>query len=318
MSCNHLNGPRHTSHVSLITAPQHNLKGTGRYFATMTLEGRRSLLSEICPGGYARWTPTGLCVKEHFEELATHYPIAIDRVAIMPDHIHLCFRVTEVLPVSILRILSDCRCFAQKAAGFNATDNRLWDQDYRLFVAFNRDAYTRCIEYTAGNPKRWWMSHEGKHALTPTVVTHPRLPLQYTWQAVGNLDLLDTPLLFPIIVHRADTPDRIDQLKQQARLAIQAGGALIGGFISPAEKTILKELYAVEPDLRLISLIPHTLVGYKPPATALSAFNRGRRLLLTTASDLPSDQPCIREVCLRHNALAQQLAEASKGLKLFG
>ncbi|MBR4945637.1 MAG: hypothetical protein IKZ27_01425, partial [Kiritimatiellae bacterium] len=105
--------------------------------------------------------------------------------------------------------------------------------------------------------------------------------------------------------------------KQQARLAIQAGGTIIGGFISPAEKTLLKELYAEVPHLRLISLVPHTLNNYKPPATALNAFNHGQRLLLTSVPDHPADRPCARDICLRHNAIAQQLAEASTGLKCF-
>ena len=311
------NLPRHTPRVSLITAPQHDLKGTGRYFATMTIERRRPLLSEVRPGGYTHWTPTGECVKAHLEELTTRYPIAIDRMALMPDHIHLCFRVTAALSISILRILSDCRCFAQKAAGFNATTNRLWAPDYHIFVAFNRTAYARCIDYTANNPKRWWLTHDTTQLLTPTIATHPLLPIQYTWQFVGNLGLLESPLLFPIIIHRADTSEQIAHLTQQARFAIQAGGTLIGGFISPKEKALLKDLYAEAPDLRLISLVPHTLNNYKPPASALNAFNYGRRLLLTTTPDYPSDRPCLRDVCLRHNAIALQLSEASKGLKRF-
>lgn len=313
--CSHL--PRHTPRVSLITAPQHDLKGTGRYFATMTLEKRRPLLSEIGPGGRVHWTAVGHCVNEHIHELTTHYPIAIDRLALMPDHLHLCFRVTDQLQRSILRILSDCRCFAQKAAGFDATEHRLWDPNYHLFVAFNRAAYTRCIDYTAGNPKRWWMTHEHDYNLTPQIITHPSLPLLYTWQAIGNLNLLDTPLLFPIVIHRRDTPEQIAHLKQQARLAIQAGGTIVGGFISPTEKKLLKELYAEAPNLRLISLLPHTLNNYKPPATALKAFNHGQRLLLTSVPDHPADRPCARDICLRHNTIAQQLAEASTGLKCF-
>jgi REP element-mobilizing transposase RayT len=188
--------PRHSPNVSLITAAHHDLKGTGRYFATMVTERRQPVLSFICQGGYARWTDVGQHVNNEIQALTRRWPIAIDRLAIMPDHIHLCFRVTESMDESVLRILSNCRNFAQKESGFTSDKNRLWERKYRLFVAFNREAYGRCIDYTAANPLRWWLTHHQSKILTPQMVKHEFLPREFQWQALGHLTLLDSPLFF--------------------------------------------------------------------------------------------------------------------------
>ena len=308
--------PRHSSNVSLITAAHHDLKGTGRYFVTMVTEGRQPVLSVICQGGYARWTEVGQCVNDEIHALTEKWPIAIDRLAIMPDHIHLCFRVTENLNQSILKILSSCRSFEQKEAGFNSDTKRLWERKYRLFVAFNREAYGRCIDYTAANPLRWWLTHHHSKILTPQMVEHALLPSEFQWQAVGHLTLLESPLFFPIIIHRKDTPEQVAQLASQALRVAQNGGVIVGGFISQAEKALLKALYAKVPDLKLIRLVPHTLSGYKPPARVVDAFAQGRRLLLTSVPGVQEDETCSRVVCLRHNAVAEHFAETSKGLCL--
>ncbi len=308
--------PRHTSNVSLIAATQHDLKGTGRYFATMVIEGRQEILSVITQGGFARWTDVGKIVNCEIQALTTKWPIEIDRLAIMPDHIHLCFRVTAPLEKSIIKILSDCRNFSQKVAGFNCTTQRLWERRYRLFVAFNRECYSRCVEYTGANPLRWWLAHHQTQPLTPHVVKHSLLPETFSWQAVGRLSLLETPLIFPIIVHRKDSPAQIEQYFSDALRVAQNGGAIIGGFISQAEKSLLKRLYVKVPHLKLIRLVPHTLSDYKPPARTVDAFAQGLRLLLTSVPDISSSETCSRTICLRHNAIAEQISSASKGLYL--
>ena len=299
----------HSKAVSLITAPEHDLRGTGRYFLTMVTSPRRHVLSEIQAGGTAVWTPMGQCVHRHLEKMVSLYPIAIDRQAIMPDHIHVCFRVTAPLRRSILQVLATLRKLSEKdACALEGATTTLWEEKYRLFTAFDRAIYTRCIEYTAANPKRWWLTRQHAINLRPRPITHANLPAIYPWQAVGNLSLLEVPLKYAVVIHRSDSPEVVAEKTAMACKIAEMGGVIVGGFIAQAEKTLLKTLYQCVPNLRLISLMPHTLTGYKPPARALDDFKEGRRLLLSSVPNHPVDQPCLRAVCLRHNALAEALA----------
>ena len=298
--------------VRLVTAPTHDLWGTGRYFATMVTADRNPCLSTIVSGGYTQWTAIGKQIDAMLRQLSHTYPIAIDRLALMPDHLHLCFRVTSPLSKSILRILVEWRESVEETTGFSK-ENPLWETPYYLFTPFNREAYARCIDYTAANPRRWWHLRHHPDILQAQNVTHPLLPSAYTWQAVGHLSLLDAPLMMAIRIHRVDTEATIHTLTERAIQIAQAGGVIIGGFVSPAEKELLKTLYAAVPNLRLISLLPHTLSDYKPSARVLDAFYQGRRLLLTTEPNHPSTEPCTRAVCLRHNDLAEQIAHQTRG-----
>lgn len=299
--------PRHTPNVSLITAQQHDLKGTGRYFATMVTEPRRWCLSEVLEGGVVKWKPLGEMVNRYIQQMCACHPLVIDCLAIMPDHLHLCFRVTAPLKISVLNILATMRTFSQNEACNIGGEPRLWDKRYRLFTAFNRESYDVCIAYTAANPERWWLTRHNADLFKPQIVTHPCLPTAHTWQAVGNLSLLEAPLIFPIVIHRVDTPTQVEEKTQFACDIAKAGGVIAGGFISPREKALLKTLYTTVPSLKLIHFSPHTLADYKPPARVLDDFKNGHRLLLTSEPTHPTDSPCSRAVCLRHNAIAEHL-----------
>lgn len=301
--------PRHTQNVTLITAPCHDLKGTGRYFATMVTAPRRPCLSVVQEGGRVLWTPMGQCLHDHLEKMCAKHPTALDRVAIMPDHLHLCFRVTVPLKESILRVLATLRRFSTLDGCALSGESTLWEPHYHLFNAFTYESYHQCLAYTAANPERWWLTRHAPAVFRPHQVAHPSLPAEFPWQAVGHMSLLDAPLLYPIVIHRADTSEIVAKKTAIACDIARAGGVIIGGFISPREKNLLKTLYAAVPTLKLIHLSPHTLKDYKPPAHALEAFKYGRRLLLTSEPDTPADHPCTRAVCLRHNALAEYLAQ---------
>ena len=301
-----------TRSVRLVSLPCHDLWGTGRYFATMVTANRMPCLSTVVSGGYTQWTAIGKQVHASFERLCAEYPLAIDRVALMPDHLHLCFRVTKPLPQNILRILVRWREAIEAELGFSQA-NPFWETPYHLFTAFNRESYQRCIDYTKANPRRWWQLRHHPDLFHAHEVTHPLLSSAYTWQAVGHLSLLDAPLMMAIRIHRVDTEAIINALTERAIHIAQAGGVIIGGFVSPAEKALLKTLYAAVSEVRLISLLPHTLSDYKPAARVLEAFCQGRRLLLTTVPEHPSNEPCTRAVCLRHNDLAEEIAKHAQG-----
>ena len=300
--------PRCTKTVALIAPAAHDLKGTGRYFVTMVTGPRRACLSIVRGEQAVEWSAAGRCVHQCLEEMVARYPIRIDCAVIMPDHIHVCFRVIAPLSVSVLRVLSGMRRVAEKLAASVLKETQLWEKRYRLFVACNYESYARCLAYTKANPKRWWLTRHQPCVFRARMVSHAALSAAFQWQAVGNLSLLEAPLILAVSIHRMDTPAQIAELTQRAIDVAEAGGVIVGGFVSPAERALLKCLYAAVLELKLILLKPHTLNGYKPPARVLDDFKAGRRLLLTSVPEHPMDAPCLREVCLRHNEVAHHLA----------
>jgi hypothetical protein len=140
------------------------------------------------------------------------------------------------------------------------------------------------------------------------MVQHVALPEMHRWQAVGNMALLDAPWMMAIVVHRVDSAEVVAEKKRLAIEVAKAGGVIVGGFVAPAEKEILKCVYAEVPEVKVISFVPHTLTDYKPPARAIDGFRCGQRLLLSSVPEHAVDEPCQRQVCLRHNAIAETLA----------
>ena len=107
------------------------------------------------------------------------------------------------------------------------------------------------------------------------MVQHVALPMAYRWQAVGNMALLDAPWMMVIVVHRVDSSAVIAEKTRLAIEVAKAGGVIVGGFVAPAEKEILKCVYAEVPEVKVISFVPHTLTDYKPPARAIDGLGVG-------------------------------------------
>ncbi len=303
---------RHSRNVTVIAPPQHDLKGTGRYFITMVTAPRRACLGEVTAPEWVEWSPEGRCVDRCLRQMCVRFPIVIDEMAIMPDHIHLCIRVKEALGRSILLVLSGMRRVAEKeACALEGRYTTLWERKYRVFLACSYESYGRCLEYTEANPRRWWLTRHAPEDFRVKMVQHVALPMAYRWQAVGNIALLDAPWMMVIVVHRVDSSAVIAEKKRLAIEVAKAGGVIVGGFVAPAEKEILKCVYAEVPEVKVISFVPHTLTDYKPPARAIDGFRCGRRLLLSSVPEHAVDAPCQRQVCLRHNAIAEKLAGES-------
>lgn len=247
------------------------------------------------------------------QEMTKRYPIVLDRVAIMPDHVHFCLRVVAPLQTSILMVFSGMRRVAEKEACAMSGMARLWERHYRVFVAVSYESYGKCLDYTAANPRRWWLTRHQPLDFRVREVKHAALPAEWKWQAVGNLELLEAPVKMAIVVHRVDSEAVVAEKTQMAIEVAKAGGVIVGGFVAPREKALLKCVYAAVPEVKVISFVPHSLTGYKPPARAIDGFKYGLRLLLSSVPVHAVDAPCERVVCLRHNKVAEELGNGRAG-----
>lgn len=138
----------------------------------------------------------------------------------------------------------------------------------------------------------------------PFGVPHARLSPEYSWDADGNLALLDTPLLPGYVSRRAPDADFARYTRMAVRLCSE-GWTLVGGFVGARERDLLEAVIRTVPRFRLVRLEPGPLAEGRLTAPLAAAYADGRLLRLTTAAP---DGGCTRELCVRHNRLADILA----------
>ncbi|MBQ9694505.1 MAG: hypothetical protein IJV69_07105, partial [Kiritimatiellae bacterium] len=105
-------------------------------------------------------------------------------------------------------------------------------------------------------------------------VCHPRLSSETEWTALGDVSLLDAPLRVPVILSRSLKPDQIAAAYQQLEAAVRRGAVVVGGFVSPAEKQVARQL-ARFPDLKLIRVVPFSLYNYPLTASVKARIQQG-------------------------------------------
>lgn len=146
-------------------------------------------------------------------------------------------------------------------------------------------------------------------ALMPRTVTHPRLSTETTWTALGDLSLLDADSFVPVILSRSLMPAKLDSEIKRITDAVRAGAVAVGGFISFGEKRAARKLAAV-PELRLIRILPYSLVDYPLTDTVRERLLKGATLIL---SGIPGNVTTLsRANCVRTNTWITQLCEARK------
>lgn len=144
--------------------------------------------------------------------------------------------------------------------------------------------------------------------LLPREVTHPRLPAETTWIALGDLSLLDATDFIPVILSRSLMPAKIDAETKRIAAAVRQGAVAVGGFISFAEKKAARQLAAL-PELRLIRVLPHPLIDYPLTDAVRDRIRKGRTLILSGIGG--ADKTLTRANCVRTNGWVLNICEAA-------
>ena len=164
--------------------------------------------------------------------------------------------------------------------------------------------------YTKDNARRKQLREENR-ALFRKVrdAAHPRLSTDRRWTAVGDIALLDYPLLVPVIVHRRRPADETEQAINRFVKLAESGAILIGGFISPGEKEVARRISAL-PNSRVIYLLPHGMAHYKPRGKAVDRIASSQTLVLSGFGDEIPETPINYDNCHYNNDLAIAIAKA--------
>ncbi len=291
----------------------HDYAGWGYYMITFSTELRRPILSRI-ENYQAIPTPCGDALKAAWLKMAEECPhISLREYAIMPDHFH---GVVTMKPGSdhplgwwVRRVKARATHAIHKILGKTGP---VFQENFHDWVSIDAEMFDTFREYTAENPKREQLRRENRHLLrTVRAASHPRLTAaapELRWDCLGDLALLDYPVLLPIVVSR-----RADESARQRTLAgwleqVWHGAIPIGGFISPGERKALKA-FAEIPHVRVIRLLPFGLKDWKPHGRQLENLAESRLLVL---SAFPEEvEGCNWDNCHRNNELAAAIVAAS-------
>lgn len=290
----------------------HDYAGWGYYMITFSTEPRRPIFSRI-ENYQAILTPCGEALKAVWLKMAEECPqISLREYAIMPDHFHgvVAMKPGSGYPLGwwVRRAKARATHAIHKILG---EAGPVFQENFHDWVSVDAEMFDNFREYTVANPRRDQLRRENRHLLrTVRAASHPRLIAaapDLRWDCIGDLALLDYPVLLPIVVSR-----RADESARQRTLGgwleqVRRGAIPIGGFISPGERDALKAFSEI-PRVRVIRLLPYGLKDWKTHGRQLENLAESRLLVL---SAFPEEvEGCNWDNCHRNNGLAAAIATA--------
>ena len=144
-------------------------------------------------------------------------------------------------------------------------------------------------------------------------IRHPILAANRTWDAIGNLTLLGSPLLFPVRLTRKKSLEEhaaaIEEIIEKAR----RGMIPVSGFLSPGEKEVLRRLKA-ESHARFIKMRPCALPPHYDPSAEDSRELAADRLLIISGfpQSVTDAGGIFRANCLLMNNMIVEMCERAQ------
>lgn len=261
---------------------------------------------------YIKLSSVGELICEEIDATPAHNPeVRILSRVVMPDHLHALIFVTTPINRHLGEIIQ-----AIKSAATRRIRESVGNPSLTVFEdgfhdrILTRDGQLETIfRYIRENPYRLAVRRSRPDFFRRV----SRLDIGgVSYQAYGNLHLLDNPFKEAVVVHRRDTPQERERCRQLWLYTAVGGGVLVSPFISPAEKAIRAEADALGG--RTILITDHPFPDrFKPAARDFALCCAGRLLIISAPPATPS-QTLSRSHCLHMNALAQILADMKMDL----
>lgn len=291
----------------ILRAPWHDYTQRCIYLVTLnksplvenfgSLEGDCRLHAETKGSSFIRATVVGLAIKKVLKDFILIEPkIRILQYALMPDHLHILLFVREQTEEILGRIIARFKVEVNREVGYNGVFTKGFN-DQILKPARSLDTLYR---YLRDNPRRLAVRRE--HPEYFRRVNSLKIG-DKTYQAYGNLHLLDCPFKETVVIHRIDSEEKRRHNRELWLYTASNGGVLVSPFISAAEKVIRAEADGVGSRFILITNEP---MGerYKPSGYDFALCEAGRLLIIS--ANLPGTLS--RQTCLAMNALAENIS----------
>lgn len=323
-----------TQHNMLRRCANWDYKSNAIYMLTIVTFNRSPILGTLVnTGDSIRVEPTdiGLAVSDEIEHLHNDFRmIEVITYQIMPDHVHILLHVHEQLPIHLGRIVA--RLKAQCAHRYDSLINQrtqnqtqpkattatkqpylttinnprpsLFANGYNDRILFHKGQLDNMVNYIKDNPRRLWLKRNNPDLFT--ILDNIRIG-DYTFSAIGNRFLLDSPIRLQIQYSRKLTQQEISTQKDLFLAAGRHGAVLVSPCISEGERQIATA--ALENGVALIVLLENGFAPqYKPIGRYFNACVEGRLLMLAPWEHHIEKQPITRLQCLKLNEMAKYIA----------
>lgn len=185
----------------------------------------------------------------------------------------------------------------------SASKPRLFALGYNDLLLKSYDELQRWKHYLADNPRRLLLKRARPELL------RPRFNMErggYTFAAIGNLELLDSPCRLQVRVSRRCTPAQVQEEVARYLAAAREGAVLVSPSISPGEKAVMRA--AFDARLPLIVLVENGFTPLtKPRGEQFDACAAGRLLLLAPWEHHNDRRAITVQQCQQLNLMATAL-----------
>lgn len=287
------------------------------YMITLVVDNRRPLLARITGDGIDHEaiihpTPLGSAILDQLKEIPIHYP-AIQVVAqqLMPDHLHFILFVHDRIPRHLGHVI----------AGFKVGCNRiyratcpadpapaLWEEGFHDRVLKGKNHLQRMMDYIDDNPRRAAIKRHHPDYFT---VQRNVQAGGHTFAALGNIFLLQAPMLLQVQCTRKLRPEQILDTVNHFLEQASRGAVLVSPSISPGEKAVMRA--AFEHGYPTIILQENGFAPLaKPGGRRFDACAEGRLLLLAPWEYHNDHRDIKRSQCHALNAMAAAICSMNQ------
>lgn len=260
----------------------HNYKAPGRYLITINKNPLIAPFSTVCGElrnaanePYCHLSASGVIIDRLIRDINLIEPFEVENHVVMPDHIHILWRVKDWLP----------KDFGYYVGLLKSRCSKIWREEFQqeesLFmpkfndkISFDDVMTERFDRYISDNPRR-----------RLTVMLHPELfnraqqvrILDRVMDVFGNFQLLKHPIIAPAVVSSRYSPEQKRAVESLIEEAIRTQGVLVSPFISAAEKALMKR--AIEEGASIIRIVADGIgPKYKPAGLEFDLCSQGRCL----------------------------------------
>ena len=268
--------------------------------------------AKITPGLHGcadvKWSPLGRAIANAIHHFPDDFPvIAMYAYCVMPDHVHISLRVKERSKYHLGYYISHLKArigkaYSQKIDKEISSDD-IFQENYTDKPLYSNRSLDGLIHYIRLNPHRLAMRQQYPQFFRRV----RRLKIgEHEYEAYGNLFLFRNPDKEAVKISRSFTEE--DKARKRARWLEDAatGTVLVSPFIHKEEKAIRVEAEALGASVILITheTFPER---YKPAEHDFALCSSGRLLIVSLG--LAAATELSRDICLRMNALAEEIAK---------